>query len=268
MQYSVLMSVYISERPEFIDECLKSLASQTLKADEIIIVEDGPLSEEVRTTIDGWERELPIKRLALTVNVGLGLALNKGLAICKNELVARMDTDDICSPNRFQLQVNRFLSDPNVDILGGTIAEFESNIHKIDNYRTVPTGKEINRYIKYRNPINHMTVMFKKSAITSAGGYLDLMFMEDYYLWIRCFKNGCQIDNLEDVLVYARTGNGMHSRRRGSTYIRSELALHKIRRKYLGVNFLINFSISSIRIVPRLLTSRGVQFIYNSILRK
>jgi glycosyltransferase involved in cell wall biosynthesis len=268
MKFSVLMSVYIAEKAEYLDACLKSLYEQTRQAEEIIIVEDGRISDSLDSTLQKWQSKLPIRRHALKDNVGLGRALNAGLNLCNSEIIARMDTDDICLPERFELQLKRFEEDTSLEILGGAIAEFNYNIESIQSYRTSPHAKSFHRYIKYRNPINHMTVMFKKSTIQSVGGYLDLMYMEDYYLWMRCYKEKCKMDNLQDILVYARIGNGMHTRRRGIQYLKSELKLHKIRKDCLNLSNHINLLITFLRIVPRLMNGKSIQKVYQHALRK
>ncbi|HIF9190446.1 TPA: glycosyltransferase [Photobacterium damselae] len=227
---SVLMSIYYKEKSDNLDCCLKSLFEQTLKAKEIIMVHDGPLTKELYDCLHFWKKKLPITEVILEKNVGLGRALNIGLDKCNYELVARMDTDDICVENRFSLQLNEFLDDPDLVICGSSIAEFEGNVSNIISRRRVPENNQdiLLKSIEI-NPFNHMTVMYKKSFVVSCGGYLHLPWMEDWYLWLRMLSSGCKGKNINSDLVFARTGMDMIIRRSGLDYIKSEWLLTKIK---------------------------------------
>lgn len=221
MSFSVLMSLYIKEKPEYARACFESLLNQTVKADEWVIVEDGPLTGELYALLEEFQNNNPnlIKRVPLQENKGLGLALQEGILHCSNELVARMDTDDICRPDRFEKQLAEFEKDPDLDICGSHILEFEDNIENILARRTVPVSHEaIREYQKRRDSFNHMTVMFKKSAVLAAGNYQTCMLMEDTYLWVRMLQNGAHCVNVNDTLVYARIGHDMFERRGGYSY--------------------------------------------------
>ena len=222
-KFSVLMSLYIKEKAEYFDECMQSLLSQTVLPNEIVIVLDGPISDEARVVLEKYIAERPslINVVPLEKNVGLGLALREGVVNCKNELIARMDTDDVCRSDRFELQLKEFNNNPKLDICGSHIIEFEKNTNNELSRRVVPLlHDDIVRYQRKRSAFNHMTVMFKKSAVLRAGNYEDCPLMEDDILWVRMILSGAICSNIDDYLVFARTGLSMISRRGGWTYFK------------------------------------------------
>src|SRR5690348_1002807 len=162
MGLSVLMSVYGGERPNFLRQSLESLAAQTLKADEIVIVKDGPLGDELEIVLKSYSGVLPITTVQLERQVGLGPALTAGLAGCRNDLVARVDSDDICVARRFETQLEFLAENPQVAVLGAAIGEFVGDPDTISSVRKLPCdGAQIKKFAKFRNPLNHMTVMFR-----------------------------------------------------------------------------------------------------------
>ena len=222
-QLSVLMSLYIKEQPEYAKECFDSLLRQTVPADEWIIVEDGPLTREMYALLDEYQEKYPglIKRIPLEKNQGLGLALRVGVQECRNDLIARMDTDDIAREDRFEKQLREFALNPNLDICGSNIDEFEENPDKIVAQRRVPLKHdEIVEYQKRRDAFNHMTVMYKKKTVLDAGNYQACPLMEDTYLWARMIMNGAACLNISDSLVFVRIGKGMFERRGGWGYFK------------------------------------------------
>ncbi len=220
-KFSVLMSLYIKEKAEYFKLCMESVLGQTALPDEIVIVKDGPVSEEVDVVLEDYlsqNRNL-FKVVALTENKGLGLALAEGLLHCSNELVARMDTDDIAVPERFELQLKMFESNPDLDICGGQILEFEENEDNIVAERKVPLSHgEIIEYQKKRSAFNHMTVMFKKSKVLEAGNYKHCPLMEDDMLWVDMINAGAKCANLSENLCKVRTNRDMIARRGGLKY--------------------------------------------------
>ena len=221
IQFSVLMSLYIKEKTEYVDACFQSLLKQTVKASEWVIVEDGPLSKQMYSLLERYQREYPglIKRVPLPRNQGLGLALNSGIVECRNELVARMDTDDIAREDRFEKQIAEFEKNPKLDICGSHIIEFDGTIENELARRKVPLKHaEIVQYQKTRSAFNHMTVMYKKNAVLKAGNYEHCPLMEDDMLWVRMIMSGALCSNIDDYLVYARTGKAMIERRGGWAY--------------------------------------------------
>lgn len=229
------MSVYYKEKAEYLQLALASTINQTVKPNEIVLVQDGKLTEELQAVITKYQQNYPdiFKTYALQQNQGLGKALNFGMQKCSNELIARMDTDDIAEPNRFELQIKEFEKDGELALCGGQIAEFADNPAEITGYRNVPLKhNEILNFAKKRNPFNHMAVMFKKQAVQSVSGYLDMPYFEDYWLWVRMFKAGYKVKNVDQVLVKVRAGKEMIARRGGLNYamciIRFEKTLYSI----------------------------------------
>lgn len=227
---SVLMSLYHKEKASNLEECLQSLLNQTYQADEWVIVKDGPLSEEIENVLAKYNTLYPdlIKYVIFNTNMGLGLALQAGVLACKNELIARMDTDDICRNDRIEIQYKEFMSDPKLDIVGSHIFEFENEVSNIISERKVPLSNEqIIEYQKKRSAYNHMTVMYKKSAVINAGNYEHAPLMEDDMLWTRMILSGCNGKNIDDFLVFARTGIDMIERRGGWEYFKKYKASRK-----------------------------------------
>lgn len=229
------MSVYYKEKAEYLKLALASIINQTVKPNEIVLVQDGKLTEELQAVITEHLQKYPdiFKTYALQQNQGLGKALNFGMQKCSNELIARMDTDDIAETNRFEQQIKEFTKNKDLVLCGGQIAEFADNPNKITGYRNVPIEHtEILTFCKKRNPFNHMTVMFKKQAIQNVGSYMDMPYFEDYWLWARVLKAGYKAKNIEQVLVRVRAGQDMIARRGDLNYakciIRFEKALHSI----------------------------------------
>lgn len=225
MQFSVLMSVYKKEKPEYFKQALDSVLNQTLMPEEIILMRDGPVPEELQKTINEYlkgEYKDLISYYPLKENVGLGRALRIGVRKSKYDYVARMDTDDIAVPNRFELQVEFLNNHPEVSVCGGQIYEFIDRKENIVCKREVPLEHEdIVRFMKSRNAFSHMTVMFKKQDVIDSGNYKDMYSIEDYYLWCRMLASGNRFANLPNVLVYARTGKNMYQRRGGYKYYES-----------------------------------------------
>jgi len=215
-KYSTLMSVYNKESVYFLKESIDSLIKQTLKPDEIVIVKDGPLTKELNDLLDDYNKRFSsIKIINLIENVGLGLALNEGLKHCSNELVARMDSDDICLPDRCKKQVEAFNKNEALMILGMQIAEFYDTPKDIVSYRWVPTDyKEICKFARRRSPFNHPTVMYKKSKILQLGGYKDVKRKEDLELFLNALNNNFYAENLEEIGLYFRSNKDNYLRRK------------------------------------------------------
>jgi len=226
---SVLLPVYGKEVPGFLRQSLESLCGQTLSPDEVVLVEDGPLGEDLASVIASFTTRLPIVSVRLPVNKGLGIALSEGLNQCRSEFVARVDGDDISVPDRFEKQLAFLEANPGVDVVGGAIAEFDDDRLTPRAIRRLPrSGPGLLRFARYRNPLNHMTVMFRKAAVMAAGNYRPCPGFEDYHLWARMIVHGCRLENLSDVLVYARCGARMQGRRGGPGYVKQETRMQLI----------------------------------------
>lgn len=223
--YSVLMSVYSKEKPEFLRSSIESILNQTVKTDDFVLVCDGPLTKELDCVIEFYSDNLRVVRIEK--NVGLGAALSVGIQHCQHELIARMDSDDISILNRCELQLGCFADNPNLDIVSGGLNEFIDDPSCISGRRLLPTeNNEIVKYSKKRCPFNHPNVMYKKQAVLSAGNYSADFRMEDYYLWIRMLQNGAQAMNLPDILLLMRTPADMFKRRGGWHYAQDMLKFH------------------------------------------
>ncbi len=267
MKFSVLLSIYIKEQPVYLKESLDSLFKQTLPPDEIVLVKDGPLTPESDKVITEYQSQHPtLKVIPLSKNQGLGKALNEGLKHCSYDLIARMDTDDIAKPDRFEKQIKVFQEHPEIDICSAWIEEFEGTPDNILATRKLPeTHEEILKYAKHRCPINHPVVMYKKSAVLKAGGYNG--FPEDYRLWINMLMTGARFYNIQESLLYFRFSSAMVKRRGGWKYAMADAKSQWdfYRTGFLNLPDLIyNITVRiSVRIVPNSLRS----FIYKKFLR-
>ncbi len=264
MNFSVLISVYDKEDPEHLRIALESIWSkQTVRPTEIVLVKDGILTPELDKVIDHFNSIAPLKICKLDENHGLGYALAFGLNACSNELIARMDSDDISGSERFEKQVRLMTDHPELDISGTNIAEFHNCMDKVCSHRRLPSQfSEIQEFARRRNPLNHMTVFFKKSAVIGAGNYQPFFGYEDYYLWVRMLRNGSRIGNIPEDLVFARVGNNMFARRHGVRFFRQELRLQK---ELLSIDFLNQweyFRNIFLRAFPRLFPVWGLKLVY------
>ena len=228
--YSVLMSVYYRETPEFLNQAMKSIQTQTLSRNNFVLVCDGPLNSALDKVIAAKQREMgmALDVIHLTKNGGLGNALNEGIKHCKNELIARMDSDDIAYSDRCEKQIKVFNSHPEVSICSGIVEEFTARPDIVDARRAPPeTNEEIVEFAKKRNPFNHPCVMYKKSAVEAVGSYQDFYLLEDYYLWIRMLMAGYQGYNIQEPLLHMRAGDDMYKRRSGWKYAKTQIRLFK-----------------------------------------
>lgn len=269
IKFSVLMSVYKNDDPIFFREALASLYRSTVIPDEVVLVVDGPIGHELEKEISHFSELLNVHLVRLKTNHGLGKALLYGFEKCSYDWIARFDSDDICHENRFEKQLSFIESNLDVDIFGSWIAEFESEPAYVHAYRKPPCDHNgILNYAKYRNPFNHMTVMYKKSSVLEAGGYQDDYLYEDYALWVRMIKNGCVTANIPEFLVYARTGNGMEVRRGGIKYVKSEV---KAQYNFYKLGFISLAALVknlAIRVPVRLVPGSVRKFIYRKTLRR
>lgn len=230
--FSVLLSLYAREQPDWLSACLDSICAQSIQPDEIIIVLDGAIGHALQTVVKRYQNKLSIKTIPLTQHLGLGNALNIGITHCQHEWIMRMDTDDICAPERFARQWNFIQQHPDITLFSGQIAEFSDSPEQTNTIRYVPqSDQDIRHYAQWRNPINHMAAAYRKSAVQAVGGYQHHQWMEDYNLWLRIIAAGYKTANLPDILVYARAGHNMHARRRGLRYLLSEWQLLRLKQQ-------------------------------------
>lgn len=272
LNFSILLSLYYKESSQNLDSCFQSIwTQQTIKPNEIILVVDGQVGSDLTKIINDWQYKLGevLKIIQLETNVGLGRALNEGLKYCTNDWVFRMDTDDIALPDRFEKQIDFIIKNPSVVLLGGQIIEFEFSVDEPSSNRLVPVGHhEIVKFSRFRCPFNHMTVAFRKEIVVKEGAYQHHLFMEDYNLWLRLIAAGHSVANLNDVLVFARVGNGMHARRKGLEYIKSEKQLLDLKKQLKIQNSLMANLLFLFRASLRLLPTSLLKGFYNQFLRK
>ncbi len=295
------MSVYQKENPEYFRAALSSIFQQTVPPTEVILVCDGPLTAALNTVIAEYEssysKEIPqtmrmdadgratldgeldmpataFRVVRLAENQGLGKALNKGLRHCTCEWIARMDTDDLAAPDRCEKQLRYLENHPDVDVLSGTIAEFQGDAldvqaaeKAVTSYKTVPqTPEEMSRYIKQRNPINHPCVMFKKSSVELSGGYQPCPYFEDYDLWVRMYRDHAVLANLSDTLLYMRV-NGMHERRGGIQYAKYIVEFRMKMYRYQVITFWEFLPMTLARVLVSLMPNSMRKYLYDKKLR-
>ncbi|MDE7414471.1 MAG: glycosyltransferase [Muribaculaceae bacterium] len=271
-EFSVLMSVYHNDCSHYLKEALLSVYTwQTVKPSEIILVIDGPVSDEIYEVINTLRQDIPVlKTVPLKNNRGLGNALRIGTEATSNEIIARMDSDDIALPDRFEKEIGFLEENPEVAMVGGQISEFIGSPENVVGNRIVPCSNEdIYSWMRKRCPFNHMTVAFRKSKILEVGNYVDWHYNEDYYLWIRMAEAGYKFANLPDTLVNVRVGKEMYARRGGWKYFKSEKGIqdYMLRKRFIGLgtylfNVLVRFGVQVV--MPN--SVRG--FIFKKLFRK
>lgn len=226
--YSVLMSVYYNEEPDYLKLSIESMLNQTYKPNEIILVKDGPLPPELDYVIECYVTSYPkqFTVVSLKKNIGLGLALNEGLRVSRNELIARMDTDDISIPSRCEIQINEFNKDPDLVILGSHIDEFYDDPKNVVSSRIVPlTHESILSFSRRRNPFNHPTVMYKRSDVLRVGGYDNYRRNQDLDLFVRMLNSGCVGRNINRSLLLFRANKDNLKRRKSWEKCKSYIAM-------------------------------------------
>lgn len=225
-KFSLTMSVYKNDKPEYFVSAMKSILSQTVVPDEIVLTVDGPITDKLNEKITEYMKNENIKVIRSEHNQGLGLAHALGVNHCTHEWIAIMDSDDICAKNRFELQLKYVIEHPEVDLLGGQIEEFIDYRENIVGKRAVPLdNKSIYKYFRLRQPINHMTFFFKKNSVLRVGNYEHWFLDEDYFLIAKMVKAKMVFANLPETLCYVRVSNEMYARRGGYKYFLSEKKL-------------------------------------------
>jgi glycosyltransferase involved in cell wall biosynthesis len=223
-KYSVLMSVYHKENPQWMEIAINSMLNQTVKPDEIILMVDGPIGTQLQEVINKFEKQKQIRPIYIEKNVGLGLALQRGINECKNELIARMDTDDYSAPNRIEEELKCMKEDKDLGMVGTNVEEFNGSI---DNVVLPETDEQIKQFCKSRNPFRHPSILYKKAAVLKAGNYRDYYLFEDYDMWNRMIRSGCKCYNIQKPLTYMRVNDDFYMRRGGPKYLKSILKFKK-----------------------------------------
>jgi glycosyltransferase involved in cell wall biosynthesis len=225
--FALLLTVYGGDRADHVREAFRSAVdAQTRRPDQVILVQDGPVSTELADCLAELTKvsPVPVTFLPLEHNGGLGLALDAGLAASRYDVVARMDADDIAMPHRFAVQLP--VIERGADLVGAGMLEFGTGRDDIVGSRTpVSDPERIARYARLHDPFNHPTIVYRRTAVLAAGGYGDMPLMEDYWLFARMIASGAKVVNLPEPLVYYRVGEGAYERRGGLTLLRAELRL-------------------------------------------
>lgn len=267
MPFSVLMSLYAKERPDYLRQSLESIFAQSLRANEVILIEDGPLTNELYEIVNKFtEKHCELKVVPLPVNVGLGNALNEGLKYCSYDLVARMDTDDIAKPDRFLKQVSFMKLHPEIDSCSAWIEEFLDNKENVISVKKLPeTSVEIYKYGKSRCPINHPVSIFRKKSVIECGGYGP--FPEDYHLWGKMLVKGYKLYNIQESLLFFRTSDDVYKRRGGWNYYKAMLKLQRSLYNISYISYSEFIKNIMIRTVVALIPNKFRAIIYLKLLR-
>lgn len=270
-KYSVLMSVYYKENPLFFSQSLDSMINQTIRPDEIVLVCDGPLTKELDRVINRYIKENKnlFNVIRLKENKGLGNALNIGIDNCRNELIARMDTDDVSKPNRCEKEIEVFDLNPEIGIVGSNIEEFSTSVNEMNSIRKVPEfHDDIRKFIKKRNPFNHPSVMYKKSEVLKAGNYKDVRYMQDYFLWVDMISNGTVGYNIQENLVSMRANDNLFKRRSGYEYLKIQYKLLKYMKEKKIINSFEYITFLALRSISSMLPNFIRKILFKKLLRK
>lgn len=270
-KYSVLMSVYFKENPEWFDNSIKSMLEQTIFPDEFVIVEDGELTDDLDRVVEKYVKKFPnvFKIVKIEKNGGLGPALKRGVEECKNEFIARMDSDDYCLPNRIEKEFEMLDKDPDLGMVGTNVAEFTESIDNVISKVILPeTNEEIIKFSKKRNPFRHPSILFKKSSVLKAGNYREYYLCEDYDMWLRMIRSGCKCYNIQEILTYMRISEDFYKRRGGIKYLKS---INKFKKEQMSIGYFTKTEYIK-SIVPHaivcLMPNFLRDFVYKKMLRK
>lgn len=268
--YSVLMSLYHKENPAYFRQALDSILGQSVMSDDIVLVEDGKLGDALENVVCEYEKKCPqLHVVRFEKNRGLGYALNDGIKMCKNELVARMDTDDVAKKDRMEKQLKVMEEHPEYGMISSWIDEFFTDVDHVTSVKKLPEHpEEVYAYAKKRCPVNHPAVMYRKSEVLAVGGYQTKYFPEDYFLWIKMLMNGCKVYNIQESLLWFRYDPNTFARRGGWKYACDEVATqwNIYQLGFISLSqFLQNVAIRfTVRIVPNKVRS----IFYKKVLRR
>ncbi|WP_281194364.1 glycosyltransferase [Halorubrum sp. F4] len=269
--FSLLIAVYEGENPVHFSQCLESIINQEYRPTETVIVKDGSLTDELEVVIDNFRLHYDerLVTVELPENQGAGKAYDMGLQYCSQPLVAQIGADDIAAEGRFEKQVNFLRTNPDIDVVGGYIEEFENSVNNVVGIREVPLDpSSVERYARFRSPINHTSVMFRKDAVLEVGGFRDLRRQQDYDLWVRLLMSGYSIANIPEILAKARVGESFYERKGGILNIRHDVKTqwYFYRIRFISPSIMV-FNILS-RLILKLVPNRLRSTIYKSILRE
>lgn len=268
-EVTALVPTYGGDDSDELSQSIQSLLDQTRSPDEVLVIEDGPITDELLNTLDHIQQEAtnPVRRIALNKNVGQGEARRVGVEEAIGQFVTIHDADDIAVPDRIERSLQA-LERYDADLVGGYIEEFESDPSRPHAVREVPCElDEIREMAKFRSPINQTTVTARRSAILDAGNYRSVDRMEDYELWVRMLVEGFELRNIPEVLAKVRAGTSMYGRRGGWEYAREEI---RIQRHFRELGFITSRRAllnAVLRTTPRLLPTRVRAKLYETFLR-
>ena len=268
--YSVLMSVYQKEKPEYLRASMESIQRQTVLTDDFVLVCDGPLTDELNTVVAQMQGEMGqvLNVVRLNENLGLGCALNEGVKVCRCALIARMDSDDISRPERCEKQLAIFHEHTEISIVGSVIEEFSVTKEQVESKRIVPEfHADIMKTAKKRNPFNHPSVMYKKQAVLDSGNYPPVRYIQDYYLWVAMLSKGYQGYNIQEPLVWMRGGPELYKRRFHWSYVKHQLDIFKVMRSQGFISFPRYIMSSLIRIIFYVMPSGIRNVLVKKVLR-
>ena len=265
--YDFLGAVYEKSTLDELEICLHSISNQTIKPNKVVLVIDGPLQFDLKKTLDKYNKLINIILVKITKNMGLGIALRKGLKFCSSEYILRFDTDDYNIPSRAEEQLT-FMLNKNLDISSSNVFEFIINPDNPVSFKNIPlTNNRIKMLLPFRNPFNHPSICFKLSSIKKVdGGYRDFPFYEDYDLWIRAISRNLRCGNLKRRLVGMKVDE-LINRRKGMGMILHEAKLIKTFWDYSSKNLLLFIPTFFLRSVVRLMPKYFINFLYKKILR-
>lgn len=269
-KYSVLTTVYSKEKPEYLRQCLESMVNQTILPFEYVIVEDGPLTDELEKVIQEFSANYSFfKVIRLEENEGCGPASIAGMNACTTDLVARIDSDDISLPNRCELELVAFENDNDLVVVGSDMYEFEDDVSNVVSIKRMPSQvDEIYKYGKTRNPFNHSTVMMRKSIVQSFGGYAPLRRSLDLELFTKLVANNCKCLNINIPLVYFRVGSSRVKRKKNWTNLKCDLKVYRRNRRIKYISFFEYVFVVMRQVVFFILPVKLANYLYKLFFRK
>lgn len=266
--YSVLMTVYKKDNPIFAKKSIDSMLAQTHRTNDFVLVCDGELTEELNTVVDTYLIEYPdiFNVVRLPQNVGLGSALNQGVLKCKNELIARMDDDDVAMPERCSREVKYLEENPECVLVGAHMNEFDKNPNVTIRVKKVPIGYDnIKRYARRRNPFNHSTVMFRKTAVLEAGNYSDMRTNQDVEFWVRMLNKGYRCENIDEILVDFRFDSNTLSRRKEWKNSKLMIDIWKQFRKNKYCSYMDYLVVKWVQIAIYIMPKKLLNWVYDNL---
>jgi glycosyltransferase involved in cell wall biosynthesis len=269
-KFSVIMSIYKNDNPDYLRIALDSIINQTLVPDEIVLIADGPVPDSLHKVVDETKDVFPnLKPYYQERNAGLGGALRIAVENASYDYLARMDSDDISLPDRFEKQMKCFDENDSLSVVGGMITEFVGSPTNIVNRRLLPLNdSEIKHFMASRCGVNHVTVIFKKADLLEAGNYLSDYRQEDYYLWARMLKAGCKFRNIPDIVVNVRSGANQFARRGGWKYFQDHMAIFQLMYQWHLITYTQLMKNYALRFMQVAFPTSMRTWIYQNMLRK